>query len=114
MVWRAAALLLIITFQAFKSMRQRANMSPVSSSVPVGSVRQDDILTRDLQPRAPRGLFTTSVNKDACTRTAVCTCTLRAHLNGLGSLPMFSSRSHYLAINGANGTKTRGGEVNGI
>lgn len=60
------------------------NMSPVSSSVPVGSVRQDDILTRDLQPRVPRGMFTTSANKDVHTHTAVSTCTLRAYLNGLG------------------------------
>lgn len=58
-------------------------MSPVSLSVPVGSVRQDDILTRDLQPRVPRGMFTTSANKDVHTHTAVCTCTLRAHLYGL-------------------------------
>lgn len=72
-------------------MRQRLNTSPVSSSVPVGSVRQDDILTRDLQPRVPRGMFTTSANKDVHTHTAACTCTLRAYLNGLDeSLIMYS------------------------
>lgn len=68
-------------------MRQRLNMSPVTSSVPVGSARQDDILTRDRQPRVPRGKFTTSANKDVHTHTAVCTCTLRAYLNCLDVMP---------------------------
>ena len=53
----------IIISTTFKSMRQGVSESPVSLSVPVGSVKQDDILTRDLEPTPPSGhpmLFTTS------------------------------------------------------
>lgn len=78
-------------FQPFKSMRQRLNMSPVSSSVPVGSSSQDDILTRDHQPHVPQGKFTSSANKDIHTHTAVCTCALRAHLNGLDVMQIVHS-----------------------
>lgn len=91
-------------------------MSPVSSSVPVGSARQDDILTRDRQPRDPRGKFTTSANKDAHTYSCV-----YMHTEGLfkwpgcnadRALPMHRSQLHHLS-GGADNTKSTGGEVTG-
>lgn len=87
------------------------NTSPASSPVPVGSVRQDDILARDLQPRVPRGMFTTSANKGGRTHAAV-----YVHAEGLFKWPGCSralatvrGQPRYLPRNGADGAKTGGG-----
>lgn len=109
----------IIVFQAFKSMRQRVNMSPVSLSVPVGSVRQRWHPHQGLSaPRSPRKVYHQREQRRAHT----CSC-VYTHTEGLFKLlgcntdrafPLYHSHPHYLPSDGANDTKTTSGEVTGI
>lgn len=67
------ALQFIILSTAFKSMRQRVSESPVSLSVPEGSLTQDDILTRDLELARPLGQPTEFSTSSTVAHTNTCT-----------------------------------------